>query len=114
MNIPRPSAHFQELWAEIYCGHAEPYPGYSLAFPTGWPWYLSYLSFVHASMVSMERLAVDNKPKPATVPRDPFLPQCGYWAVQAGLLTPLTFARHRLSPLAAFISGAYFLHNGRR
>ena len=38
----------------------------------------------------------------------------GYWAVQAGLLTPLTIARHRLSPLAAFTSGAYFLHNGRR
>ena len=26
-----------------------------------------------------------------------------------GLLTPLTFARHRLSPLAAFTSGAYFM-----
>ena len=26
-----------------------------------------------------------------------------YWAIQAGLLTPLTFARH---------SGAYLLHNG--
>ena len=25
-----------------------------------------------------------------------------YWAIQAGLLTPLTFARHRLSPLDAF------------
>ena len=37
-----------------------------------------------------------------------------YWAIQTGLLTPLTFARHRLSPLAAFTSGAYFLHNGRR
>ena len=37
-----------------------------------------------------------------------------YWVVQAGLLTPLTFARHRLSPLAAFTSGAYFLHNGRQ
>ena len=37
-----------------------------------------------------------------------------YWAIKVGLLTPLTFARHRLSPLAAFISGAYFLHNGRR
>ena len=37
-----------------------------------------------------------------------------YWAIQAELLTPLTFARHRLSPLAAFTSGAYFLHNGRR
>ena len=36
-----------------------------------------------------------------------------YWAIQAGLLTPLTFARHRLSPLAAFTSGAYFLHNGQ-
>ena len=36
------------------------------------------------------------------------------WAIQAGLLTPLTFARHRLSPLAAFTSSAYFLHNGRR
>ena len=35
------------------------------------------------------------------------------WAVQAGLLTPLTFARHRLGPLAAFTSGSYFLHNGR-
>ena len=33
-----------------------------------------------------------------------------YWAIQAGLLTPLNFARHRLSPLAAFTSGAYFLH----
>ena len=37
-----------------------------------------------------------------------------YWAIQAGLLTPLTFARYRLSPLAAFTSDAYFLHNGRR
>ena len=37
-----------------------------------------------------------------------------YWAIQAGLLTPLTFARHRLSPLAAFTSGAYILRNGRR
>ena len=35
-----------------------------------------------------------------------------YWAVQAGLLTPLTFARHCLSPLAAFTSGVYFLNNG--
>ena len=35
-------------------------------------------------------------------------------AVQAGLLTPLTFTWHRWSPLAAFTSGAYFLHNGRR
>ena len=37
-----------------------------------------------------------------------------YWEVWAGLLTPLNFTRHRLSPLAAFTSGAYFLHNGRR
>ena len=37
-----------------------------------------------------------------------------YWAIQAGLLIPLTFARNRLSPLAAFTSGAYFLHSGRR
>ena len=37
-----------------------------------------------------------------------------YWAIQAGLLTPLTFAWHSLSPWAAFTSGAYFLHNGRR
>ena len=37
-----------------------------------------------------------------------------YWGVQAGLLTPLTFSRHRLSPLTAFTSGAYFLHNGKR
>ena len=37
-----------------------------------------------------------------------------YWAVQAGLLTPLTFAWHRLNPLAAFNSGAYFIHNGRQ
>ena len=35
-----------------------------------------------------------------------------YWAIQAGLLTPLTFARHRLSPLAAITSGAYFLPTG--
>ena len=38
---------------------------------------------------------------------------CYYWAIQAELLTSLTFARHCLSPLAAFTSGAYFLHNGR-
>jgi len=31
-----------------------------------------------------------------------------YWVIQAGLFTPLTFA------LAAFTSGVYFLHNGRR
>ena len=31
-----------------------------------------------------------------------------YWAHQAGLLTPLNFAWHRLSPLAAFTSSAYF------
>ena len=37
-----------------------------------------------------------------------------YWAIQAGLLTPVTFAQHRLNPLAAFTSGVYFLHNGRR
>ena len=36
------------------------------------------------------------------------------WAIQVGLLTPLTFAQHRLSPLGAFTSGAYFLHNGRQ
>ena len=36
-----------------------------------------------------------------------------HWAIQVGLLTPLTFAWHRLSPLVAFTSGAYFLHNGR-
>ena len=43
------------------------------------------------------------------------------WAVHSvllgasgGLLTPLTFTRHRLSPLAVFTSGTYFLHNGRR
>ena len=35
---------------------------------------------------------------------------CMYWAIQVGLLTPVTFARHRLSPLAAFTSGVYFLH----
>ena len=34
------------------------------------------------------------------------------WAVQAWLLTPLTFAWHRLSPLAAFTSGVYFFHDG--
>ena len=38
----------------------------------------------------------------------------GYWTIQAGLFTPLTFARHCLSPLAAFTSGACFLHNARR
>ena len=32
-----------------------------------------------------------------------------YWPIQAGLLTTFTFARHLLSPLAAFTSGAYFL-----
>ena len=38
---------------------------------------------------------------------------CACWAVQAELLTPLTFAQHHLSPLAAFTSSAYFFHNGR-
>ena len=38
---------------------------------------------------------------------------CVYWAIQAGLLTPLTFVRHRLSPLAAFTSGAYLFHRAR-
>ena len=37
----------------------------------------------------------------------------GYWAVQAGLFTPLTFTLHHLSPLAVFTSSVYFLHNGR-
>ena len=37
-----------------------------------------------------------------------------YWVIHVGLLTPLTFARRRSSPLAAFTAGAYFLHNGRR
>ena len=36
------------------------------------------------------------------------------WAVQSGLLTPLTFTQHRLSPSAAFTSGVSFLHNGKR
>ena len=31
-----------------------------------------------------------------------------YWVVQAGLFTPLTFARHRLSPLAAFLRDSEF------
>ena len=38
---------------------------------------------------------------------------CVYWVVQ-GLLTPLTVTWNRLSPLAVFTSGAYFLHNGRQ
>ena len=37
-----------------------------------------------------------------------------YWAVQAGLLTPLIFTQHHLCPLAVFTSSVYFLHNGRR
>ena len=35
-------------------------------------------------------------------------PNLGYWAIQAGLLTPLTFAWHRLSPLAAFTFSVHF------
>ena len=35
-----------------------------------------------------------------------------YWVIQAGLLTPLTFAWRCLSPLAAFTSGAYFTMEG--
>ena len=31
-----------------------------------------------------------------------------YWVVQAGLFIPLTFARHRLSPLAAFCGDGEF------
>ena len=37
-----------------------------------------------------------------------------YWAVQAGLLTPLTFIWDCFCPLATFTSGVYFLHNGRQ
>ena len=36
-----------------------------------------------------------------------------YWVVQEGLLAPLTFTWHHLSPLAAFTSSADFLHIGR-
>ena len=36
-----------------------------------------------------------------------------YLVIQVGLLTPSTFTWHCLSPLAAFTSGAYFLHNER-
>ena len=36
------------------------------------------------------------------------------WVIQVGLLTPLIFAQHRFSPLAAFTSSACFLHNGRQ
>ena len=38
-------------------------------------------------------------------------PLIGSPNVTLPLLTPLTFARHRLIPLAAFTSGAYFLHD---
>ena len=31
-----------------------------------------------------------------------------------GVVNSLDFRQHRLSPLAAFTSSAYFLHNGRR
>ena len=31
-----------------------------------------------------------------------------------GVLTPLTFTWHRFSPLAAFTSGVYLLHNGKQ
>ena len=41
-------------------------------------------------------------------------PMMLYWAVQVGLLTPLTFVQRHLSPLAAFTSDVYFLHNGRQ
>ena len=61
--------------------------------------------------VSLHRFLVDQKVASAWK-EIPLL--AAYWAVQAGLLTPLTFVRHRSSPLAAFTSGAYFLHNGRR
>ena len=36
------------------------------------------------------------------------------WSSSGGLLTPLTFAWHHLSPLAAFTFGAYFLHSGQQ
>ena len=65
-----------------------------------------------------EHLAADRSAwsrQPTTEPKPSRKGDChSYWAIQAGLLTPLTFARHRLSPLAAFTSGAYFLHNGRQ
>ena len=44
------------------------------------------------------------KPGATTIHED----SAAYCAIQAGLLTPLTFARHRLSPLAAFTLSAYF------
>ena len=39
---------------------------------------------------------------------------CSYWTIQAGLLTPLIFARNLLSHLSVFTFGAYFFHSGRR
>ena len=36
-----------------------------------------------------------------------------YWVVQVGLLTPLTFTVHHLSPLAVFSSGVYSFDSGR-
>ena len=52
----------------------------------------------------------DEKPKHSTH----ILFSYSYWAVQAGLLTPLIFAWRCLSPLSAFTSSAFFLHNGKR
>ena len=66
-----------------------------------------------AIMIIMAAKGVE-QPNLSLLCRSLMLSVTDYWAVQVGLLTPLTFARHRLSPLAAFTSGAYFLHNGRR
>ena len=65
---------------------------------------------VHTDDSLTENQSVSVKQGTTTIHED----SAAYWAIQAGLLTPLTFAQHRLSPLAAFTSGAYFLHSGRR
>ena len=78
-------------------------------------WWWLTVSSVFAGGSALDELFICTRLSP--VPSSPVVVSVNvkpYWAIQAGLLTPLTSARHRLSPLAAFTSGAYFLHNGRR
>ena len=78
-------------------------------------WWWLTVSSVFAGGSALDELFISARLSP--VPSSPVVVSVNvkpYWAIQAGLLTPLTSARHRLSPLAAFTSGAYFLHNGRR
>ena len=64
--------------------------------------------------VSDARGKDESCPMVASPPPPPPRPPLPLMGSAGSVVTPLTFAWHCLSPLAAFTSGAYFLHNGRQ